>query len=553
MENREPIYLDALHQYAYCPRRAYLMYHEGLWADNQYTADGLFIHRGIDAKEEIAPDLSGNADSPPIISKSVRIGSDKLGITAKLDLVKIENGIAVPVETKRSKVPDNKDKSWESERIQLMAQGLLLREAGFACESGILYYAGSRKRVEISFTSELEERTRFLLGKTHETLLQDNLPLPLIDDPRCKGCSLAGICLPDETHVLNLRKENEKEVRRFYPAKDDALPLYIQEQGAMVGKEHNGFKITKGKEFLGSARLIDISQIVLYGNIGISAQALHLCCENGIPVVHLSLGGWFYGITSGIVLKNAYDRAKQFKAADNIQICIELSKAFVKAKCQNQRTFLRRNIKPANAKKMKDMADSILKIEGIDSIESLLGIEGNIASIYFSQFDALIKKKDGVSAFEWKDRNRRPPRDPINAMLSFGYAMLSKDCTTALLSVGLDPFWGFYHQPRHGRPALALDLMEEFRPIIVDSSVVNAINTGMVRFSDFDISEAGCLMSNTARKSFIRAYEGRMEQLATHPLFDYRCSYKRLIIMQAQLLARYLRGELPTYQGFTTR
>ena len=155
--------------------------------------------------------------------------------------------------------------------------------------------------------------------------------------------------------------------------------------------------------------------------------------------------------------------------------------------------------------------------------------------------------------FDFNGRNRRPPRDPVNALLSFGYALLAKDCAVALAAVGLDPHWGFYHQPRHGRPALALDLMEEFRPLIVDSVVITAINTGMVQEGDFTTAANACQLSATGRKSFLRAYESRMDQIATHPVFDYRLSWRRLVAMQAQLLARHLRGELAVYPGITTR
>ena len=138
-------------------------------------------------------------------------------------------------------------------------------------------------------------------------------------------------------------------------------------------------------------------------------------------------------------------------------------------------------------------------------------------------------------------------------MLSFGYAMLAKECSVALMAVGLDAFWGFYHRPRHGRPALALDLMEEFRPLLVDSALISAVNTGMLGMNDFVVSPAGCALTDTGRKAFIRAWESRLDQMATHPIFDYRCSWRRLIAVQAQLLARAIRGDIPNYVGITTR
>ena len=138
-------------------------------------------------------------------------------------------------------------------------------------------------------------------------------------------------------------------------------------------------------------------------------------------------------------------------------------------------------------------------------------------------------------------------------MLSFGYALLAKETSIALLAEGLDPHWGFLHRPRHGRPALALDLMEEFRPLVVDSAVLSAINNGMVAPGDFVTTPAGCAMKDSARKALIRAYEMRLDQMITHPVFDYRCSWRAVIRVQAKLLAKALRGEIPAYAGITTR
>jgi CRISPR-associated protein Cas1 len=155
--------------------------------------------------------------------------------------------------------------------------------------------------------------------------------------------------------------------------------------------------------------------------------------------------------------------------------------------------------------------------------------------------------------FDLDGRNRRPPRDPVNALLSFCYALLTKDLTVALGAVGLDPLLGFYHQPRFGRPGLALDLMEEFRPLLADSTVLTAINTGTIRIGDFISAAGGVALKSDARRRLILAYERRMDQLVTHPLFGYRISYRRLLEVQARLLSRVLLGELPAYPSFRTR
>lgn len=559
-----------LNEYAYCPRLFHLMHVEGRWADNVYTEEGREVHRRVDRLEHVLPDPDADpapktkarerddGDEPPAISRSVSLGSEQLGLTAKLDLVSTAGDEAVPVETKRGRVPNNPERSWEPERVQLMAQGLLLREHGYRTDHGVLYFAGSRTRVEVPFSVELEALTLRLLAEARGAATRTRLPDPLEDSPKCNGCSLSGICLPDETLALRQvppipQAEGATAVRRLYPAREDALPLYVQEQGARVGKRGEVLLVTKGEEELGRAKLKNVSQLVICGNVSVSAQTIQLLCEASIPVVHLSRGHWFYGVTQGITLRNAYDRAAQFRAAADPERVLSFARALVAAKGANQRTLLQRNGSPRPETEVTEMATLVRKVEHVPEVGALLGLEGAIAAKYFSRFGSMLRPRDFDAEWNFQARNRRPPRDPVNALLSFGYAMLSKECTVALLSEGLDPWWGLFHQPRHGRPALALDLMEEFRPLVVDSAVLTAVNTGMVGAGDFLRSQAACVLNDRGRKAFIRAYEARLDQLVTHPLFDYRCSWRSVIRLQARLFARWLRGDVPAYVGMTTR
>ena len=616
----DPLPLRMLNEYAYCPRLFHLMHVEGRWADNAYTIDGRHVHRRVDKLDHVLPGTgsadddahgptrdkpkhsSGGAadattpaavtsavasggnsggDEPPEVARSVPLGSETLGLSAKLDLVSVDDAAsppqAVPVETKRGKVPNNPQRSWEPERIQLMAQGLLLREHGYHCDHGVLYFAGSRTRVDVPFTPELEQRTRDLLTQARQAAQSTTMPPPLEDSPKCHGCSLCGICLPDETLALRQVPEADADgwadaatpssnlpgptpspnlpgagVRRLYPARDNALPLYVQEQGAYVGKRGGTVVIRKHKEQLASARLKDISQLVLCGNVQVSTQTLHQLCEAAIPVVYLSTGHWFYGVTAGMGLRNAYDRAAQFRAAQDPATCLAFARQIVTDKAINQRTILRRNGKPTDAA-LRDMAELIDKVPQIDSIASLLGIEGSIARLYFQHFATMLNPRDLSTDWDFTGRNRRPPRDPINAMLSFMYALLTKECTVALMGEGLEPHWGLYHQPRHGRPALSLDIMEPLRPLIADSAVITAVNTGMVRARNFAHAASGCLLHPAGRKAMIQAFEARLDQMVTHPAFDYRCSWRSAIRLHARLLARYFRADIPEYRSITTR
>jgi len=553
--------LDMVHQYTFCPRRFHLMYVEGRWDDNAHTVEGRHVHRRVDRIDHLLPGIDGAetdapaavpvGDEPPVVSRSVSLTSAELGLVAKLDLVSTdaapEDGgspEAVPVETKKARVPSTFEQTHETHRVQLMAQGLLLREHGYRSDHGVVYFAGSRARVEVPFTPQLESLTQAIITRTREAAGRTELPLPLIKSPKCEGCSLNGICLPDETHTLSTLADcgmaepadaatkapgGLPDVRRLFPARETSRPLYVQEQGAYV--------------------------LVLCGNIGISAATVHLLTEAQVPIVYLSSGHWFYGITQGMGLRNAYDRAEQFRAADNPQRCLDFARQLIADKAANQRTLIRRNAAsgpPLNSA-LRDIDDLLPKISAAPSLATLLGLEGNAARAYFSCFGSMLKPRDFSSKWDFNARNRRPPKDPVNALLSFGYAMLAKECTVALLAEGLDPYWGFYHQPRHGRPALALDLMEPFRPLIVDSAVITAVNTGMVKGRNFKTAASGCVMQPAGRKGFIRAYEARLDQLVTHPLFDYRCSWRSVIKLQARLLSRWLRRDIPAYKNIVTR
>lgn len=547
-----------LNEFVYCPRLFHLMHVEGRWADNHYTVEGRAAHRRIDDLDHVLPDASSSSregEDPPRVSRSISISSELLGITAKLDLVATVGDEAVPVETKRGRVPDRPERTYEPERVQLMAQGLLLREHGYQCDHGFLYYAGSRTRVEVPFTDELESSTMDWIVRAREAGRSTTLPPPLEDSPKCNGCSLSGICLPDETLALmaGAPAEGTKEPRRLYPVRDEAMPLYVQEQGATVGKTGKSLVVRNRDGQLGRFRLIDVSQLVLCGNIQVTAQTLHLLCESGVPIVHLSRGSWFYGVTQGNNLRNAYDRSAQFQTASDPERSRAFAKALVTAKVSNQRTMLRRNGNELPASALDEFAQVLRDIERVDGVDELLGCEGRAAAVYFRYFGRMLKPRDLATDWDFNNRNRRPPRDPINAMLSFAYALLAKELTVAILADGLDPWWGLFHRPRHGRPSLALDLMEELRPLIADSAVITAVNTGMVAARDFLASQAGCTMRSSARKALIRAYEARINLMLTHPTFGYRCSWRSIVRMQVRFFARWLRGDVPAYLGVMTR
>jgi CRISPR-associated protein Cas1 len=194
-----------------------------------------------------------------------------------------------------------------------------------------------------------------------------------------------------------------------------------------------------------------------------------------VPICYFSHGGWFYGITHGMFHKNIELRRRQYAAAEDTEKSLSLARRFVQAKILNSRTLLRRNHSAVPVETLDGLKADLRRASKAENVETLLGVEGNAASRYFSQFGGMLRPADNkVGAFDFNSRNRRPPRDAVNALLSFAYSLLTKDFATTLFSVGFDPLLGFFHKPRYGRPALALDLMEEFRPLFCGFSRAHA-------------------------------------------------------------------------------
>jgi CRISPR-associated protein Cas1 len=601
-----------LNEFTYCPRLGYLEWVEGEWASNLETMEGTFGHRRVDQEPkragrandqcpkpndqaQQADAASGNAENRkakaenPIHTRSLMLSAPTEGLLAKLDVLELEGMEATPVDYKRGKAPAIPEGAYEPERVQLCAQGLILRANGFQCDRGVLYFIGSKKRVTIEFTDELIERTRQLRDDFRRTAAAEIIPPPLVDSPKCPRCSLVGICLPDETNFLqsshhtpsnelrfptNVDYESafdgdtdpqqaesqsvtqrvtatlEPQVRKLLPANDDALPLYVQTQGAMIGKSGDRLTVKYKDELLAERRLMDVSQVSLFGNVMISAQALRELTTRGIPVCHFTYGGWFHGITTGLLHKNVELRIQQYRIAADSERSLNFARWFISGKIRNSRTLLRRHLTDDETQILPSLAEWRQKAERATSAETLLGLEGMAAKTYFAGLFALL---NGRHDFDVNDRNRRPPKDPVNAVLSFVYSLLVKELTVVLQAVGFDPMLGFFHRPRYGRPSLALDVAEEYRPLIGDSVSLMVFNNGEVDHASFMERAGAVTLTESGRKSVIKAFERRMEQEVTHPTFGYRVSYRRIMEVQARLLARTVTGELPEYVPFCTR
>lgn len=579
-----PDYLPArmLNEFVYCPRLFFYEWVEGLFAHSADTLDGAHRHARHDAKEDALP--SPDADVERIHARSVTLSSDTHGLIAKLDLIEGDGTSATPVDYKRGapKDTDHGPEAWPADRAQLCVQAIVLREHGFDVADGIAYYYETKQRVRVAIDEAIVAETLEYLAQARETAASGRIPPPLVDSPKCPRCSLVGICLPDETRrAMTLDEAGQEaqlslfdadteradrpldggaepaleDLRRLVPARDDLRPLYVTGFALTVGKKDELLQIREKGRLVQEVRLHEISQVNAFGSVTVTGSALQALCWAEKPVAHFSFGGWFAGMTTGLGLKNVFLRIEQIRRADDEAFCLRVARGIVATKIRNQRTLLQRNhVEPSRLvlTRMKQLAESAA---AAGSLATLLGLEGTAARLYFEQFAGMLKPEpeDDLPAFDFDGRNRRPPRDPVNALLSFAYGLLTKDLTIVCQAIGFDPYVGFYHQPRFGRPALALDLMEGFRPLIAESAVLTAVNSRMITPKDFIAAGRSVTLTAAGRKALLRAYEQRMDNMVTHPLFGYRVSYRRVLEIQARLLARAVTGEVSQYAGFETR
>lgn len=542
-----------LNQYVYCARLAYLQWAQSEWSDNEFTAEGSWVHRRVDAKEGWLPNPEDQEDLRHQ-ARSVTLSAPVEGLVAKMDLIDSQSGQAIPVEYKRGRAPEDGCCGQPSDMVQLAAQALVLRENGWAVERGFFYYAESREKVEVFFEEADFARVRQAVVDLRRDFALHLAPAPLQGSPKCPGCSLAGICLPDETLLLQ-NSQAPETVRQLLAPSDHSLPLYLQTNGLSVGICGEVLEIREHGKTISTARYIDTSQLCLFGNIQVSTQAVRELAARNIPICYFSYGGWFSAITTGLAHRNVELRQAQYRTAFDEGKCLRLARRFVSAKIQNSRTLLRRNARDLEPEVLAELKRLTGSAERASSLGTLLGLEGMAARIYFQSFPLMIKSGEFLrgGGFDSATRNRRPPKDPLNALFSFIYSLLVKEMTVMAWSIGLDPYQGFYHQPRYGKPALALDLMEDFRVLVADSAVLSIVNNQIVDVRDFQRIGDGVALTTAARRRVTEAFERRLQEQVRHPWFDYRLSYRRVLYVQTRLLARHLQGEIEEFPPFLTR
>ncbi|MBX3394357.1 MAG: CRISPR-associated endonuclease Cas1 [Phycisphaerae bacterium] len=588
-------------EHAYCPRLFYYMTVEGVFLPSADTEQGAGVHRRVDSPSEAPPsprkseakrsngrnktekleETENDPDRPRAV-RSLALTSEKLGLTGTLDLTEIEGARAVPVEYRKGRARRNGHgqsepvddmleeprllpgpEPWPADRIQLGLQVLLLEEAGYSVPEAFLYYAAEKLRLRVPVDDKLRENALAELESAKRTA-EGQRPPPLVNDPRCPRCSLQPICLPDEINHQKLTAltvegqpiDEQITPRRLWPPRDDGIHVVLQREGVRVGVRGQSVRVTdKDGEVVREFPLANVESLAVLGGVQLSTQALTVFAEQEVPVAFLSSAGRLAAIMDPLGPTSAAVRAAQVRALDRPEKALELARAVTIAKISNQRTLLMRNHVGLSARVASDLQEALTAAQRALTIDELRGHEGNAAAIYFRHFAGMFKQGlvEIANRFDVNGRQRRPPPDPINAVLSFAYSMLTNECAAACRLASLEPTLGALHSTRPGRPALALDLLEPFRPIVADSVAVSAFNRGELTEGHFMNAASGCALTDAGRKAFFSAYGRRMDTEVSHPVFEYRLSYRRMLMLHARLIAAWMLGEMPSLSFLTTR
>lgn len=524
-----PISLVAHH--VFCPRRAWLEA-MGEQTDTHQMAVGIQAHAASDDPAASRPDRV----------RAVEVASERLGVVGRCDTVEWdESGAATVVEHKSTPVR-RRPVVTKPMVVQLALQVQALREAGVSVGGAVVYFTEHRTRVPVRIGDDQVELAGTHVKKTAETLAAGTAPQPLEDDPRCTRCSHAGVCLPDERALAEVR-------RRVLVADPDTQVLHLTTPGARACVRAGRIRAYYGDQELASVPLERVLALALHGNVDATAGLLRELLWRQVPVLWCSSSGRVTGWAVPARSPNGPGRVRQHVLSD--QGHLGLAREFVRAKIGNQATMLRRHGSAPEA--VTVLRQIQRRAATATSVTELFGIEGDAAARYFENFATMLAPPLHERGLGFTTRTRRPARDPVNASLNFCYGLLLGDLIRAIVACGLDPHAGFLHSSGRNKPALALDLCEEFRAPVADSVVLGAFNNGELRVSDFTAVTGSTHLRPTGRSALIAAYERRVSTTFQHPTFGYSVTWRRAMEIQARLVLGVLDGTQPSYKGIVIR
>ncbi|MFP5023509.1 CRISPR-associated endonuclease Cas1 [Pseudonocardia phyllosphaerae] len=522
----DPIPISLVAHHAFCPRRAWLEA-MGETTDTHQMAVGIAAHRASDDP----------ARSRPTTRRAVDVTDNELGIVGRCDAVETdEHGTTTVVEYKSTPVRRRAHVT-EPMVVQLALQTLALRSSGIDATAAAVHFVDHNQRVDVAVGTDQITAALDHLTRLRAVLAADHAPEPLVDDPRCRTCSHAGICLPDERTLAPV-------TRRVLVADPDTQVVHVATPGARAALRAGRIRVVKGDDELGTVPIERVLALVLHGNVDASSALIRELLWRRLPIIWCSGTGRVVGWANTAHSPNGGPRSRQHLISQNGHL--GMARAFVTAKIANQATLLRRHgDAPASVVELRRLQRAV---SAAGSLQEIFGIEGDAAARYFHDFTSMLNEPA-----EFPGRSRRPATDPLNAALNFAYGLLTADCIRAVVACGLDPHAGFLHSSGRNKPALALDLAEEFRAPIADSVVIGAINNGELKPSSFSTVTGAARLRDTGRTALLAAYERRATTEFRHPTFGYRVTWRRAMEIQARLVLGVIDGTQPRYKGITIR
>lgn len=534
--------LSMINQYAFCKRRFFIMHVLGDMRENAHVQEGRFVHEAAHDGRRVIERPDGT-----IQTRAVHVVSERLGLAGVVDVVEEKEGEIYPVEFKKGDLGE-----WQNDRLQVAAQAMALEEMrGITIRRGCVFYFGSRRRDEFEIDDALRAAAHSAAIDMRLIAGQDEMPGTEFG-PKCGGCSVRRVCMPEETDFA-LGKA-AKPPSRPVPGMGIERVLYVEQPETCIHLEGERLIVRKENAVLVDLPAFQVDGLVLCGAARLSHHALRFVIESRKHVTYLSRSGRFISRLEPDGSRNVPLRLRQFDAHRDARKTLALGKRIVEGKLRNMRALLQRygrqDGKEAAATATVAIEKALGLLGSVATMDELRGVEGLGSRDYLVGFGACIREDSGL-VFE--HRNRRPPRDEVNALMSFAYTMLYNDLHAACQIVGLDPYIGYLHAERYGRASLALDLMEEFRPIVADSVVLTMINNRMIEKREFERDEVAVMLGESGRRRFYEVYEKRKSTEATHPVFGYKLSYRRLFELQARVMAKAIDGEIEEYIPFMVR
>lgn len=514
-----------LHALVYCERLFYFEQVERIQVADERVFAGRTLHTSLQETGDFV---------------SFSYESDTLGLKGKLDALRQRNGTLLPYEHKRGR--SRGGEAWDTDVVQLTAYAMLLEEAkGVVVMEGRIRYHADNTLVHVTFSEQARREVRVALQRARTLLTTVERPPVAVDERKCTRCSLAPVCLPEESR----RIQAHRQTIRLFPSDDTRQTLHVTEHGARVGKRGHELRVSLPDGESTTVPIRTVRSVACHGYVSVSAQALTLCADHGISVSWFGPGGRYRG-TFCRDEDAVQRRIRQYEALRSPGACLLLARRLVRARLESQLRFLLRasrgkpRLRESIAAQLDELRDTFPGVAGAERLPTLLGYEGRGAASYMKALPNLVREP----AFVPSGRSRRPPRDPTNALLSFGYAQLLREVVRAIRIVGLEVAFGFYHQPRGTAPALALDVIELFRVPCVDMAVVGAINRRQFDVDrDFRRAGEGVWLSAEGRKRAIGLFEARLQEQWRHPVLDYSLSYRRHIELEVRLLEKEWSGE----------